>query len=115
MRYLRWLTLLGLLGLLGLFTDYRMFQVLFVFLAFLPLFGYDERKEAIFKQAATIAFVVTTITIAGTFVYVGLMMKNGVQAEMLSQFGLAFAFIFIIHVLTFVLSYMYYEVRGFRQ
>ena len=116
MRHLRWLTLLGVLGVLGWVTVYKGLQAMFGFLVFLPLFGYDERKDAIFKQAATIAFVATTITLTGTLVYAGLVLvpKPNV-VNLVSTLGYALAVTYIIHVLTCVLSYVYFELRGFRQ
>lgn len=115
MRHLRWLSLLGFLGFAGIFGEYQMFRILFVFFAFLVLLGYDERKDAIFKQAATVAFVVTTITIACTFIYFGMIGKNCDRSYLLTQFGLAMAITYIVHVMTFVFTYLYFEVRGFRQ
>ena len=58
---------------------------------------------------------IAPLNLAGTFIYISLMTRNGVPVELLSQFGLILAIIFIIHVLTFVLSYIYFELRGFRQ
>lgn len=119
MRHLKWLALLGFLGILGWVTEYQGLGALFVFFVFLPLFGFDERKEAVYKQAATNAFIVTTFTLAGTFLYMTLarirVPDEQIAGYLLSTFAMGWAIIYIIHVLVFVLSYVYYEVRGFRQ
>lgn len=118
MRHLRWLTLLGFLGLLGHFTEYHMLKALFGFFAFFELFWYDERTEALFKQAAAITFVVTTFALTGTFVYLAVVLgpglRNAEDLNLVRVFAQALAFTYIAHLLTFFFSYWYYQVRGLR-
>ncbi len=100
-------------------TGIEGFYALFGFWAFLSLFWYDERTEALFKQATAITFIVTTILLAGTFVYMGLVAKYAPDAVLADRVIIALAMglgiTYIAHLLTFALSFIYFSVRGFRQ
>ncbi len=119
MRHLRWLSLLGFLGLLGHFTEYSMFKAMFGFFVFIELFWYDERTEAIFKQAASITFVVTTITLTGTFVYLAVALgpglRNASHLNLVRSFAQALATTYILNLVVFAFTYWLYEARGFRE
>lgn len=116
---LRWLSLLGVLGLLGLIMNQPLFFALFGFHAFLPLFWYDERTESIFRSAASVAFVVGVIAFAGTFVYLGLILGLGSRniigidkTVLISTVVVAWGFTYSLLILTFALSYLYFERKG---
>ena len=100
-------------------TGIEGFYALFGFWAFLSLFWYDERTEALFKQATAITFIVTTILLAGTFVYMGLVAKYAPDAVLADRVIIALAMglgiTYIAHLLTFALSFIYFSMRGFRQ
>lgn len=119
MKHLRWLSLLGFLWLLGYFTEYSLLKALFGFFVFIELFWYDERTEAVFKQATAITFVVTTIMLTATFVYLAVVLgpglRNAGNLDLVRTFAQALATTYIVHLLTFAFTYTYYEERGFKQ
>lgn len=100
-------------------TGIEGYYALFGFFAFLSLFWYDERAEALFKQATSITFIVTTILLASTFVYIGWIAKHAPDAVLADRLIIALAtglgITYIAHLLTFALSFIYFSVRGFRQ
>ena len=118
MRHLRWLSFIGVLGTLAWFTGNEGYYGLFGFFAFLSLFWYDERTEVLFKQATAITFVVTTIMLAGTFVYMGWIAEHAPDAVLTDRLIIALAtglgIAYVAHLLTFSLSFIYFSLRGFR-
>ena len=116
---LRWLTLLGVLGLLGWPMRQPLFYALFGLFVFMSLFWYDERTESIFRRAASVAFVVGVIAFAGTFVYLGLILGLGNRniigidkTVLISTVVVAWGFTYSLLILTFALSYLYFERKG---
>lgn len=77
MRHLRWLSFIGVFGSLAWITGNEGYYALFGFFAFLSLFWYDERTEALFKQATAITFM-----LAATFVYVSFVAKYAAPAAL---------------------------------
>lgn len=118
MRHLCWLSFIGVLGSLAWITGIEGYYALFGFFAFLSLFWYDERTEALFKQATSITFIVTTIMLAGTFVYMGLVARYAPDAVLADRVIIALAMglgvTYIAHLLTFTLSFIYFSLRGFK-
>lgn len=104
---------------MGHFTEYSMLKALFGFFAFIELFWYDERTEAIFKHAAAITFVVTTINLTGIFVYLAVVLgpglRNAGNINLVGTFSRALAFTYMVHLLLFFFTYWYYQARGIRQ
>ncbi|HET6452963.1 MAG TPA: DUF3796 domain-containing protein [Armatimonadota bacterium] len=114
MRHLRWLSLLVLLGFVGLFTDDSTLQIMFTFLVFLPLWWYDELREAVFKQAATITFVTTTLSLSAALVYWSVM-RDSAPGVLLDQFDLILTAVYSINIMVFALAFGRYLMHGFRQ
>lgn len=118
MRHLRWLSFIGVLGSLAWITGIEGYYALFGFFAFLSLFWYDERTEALFKQATALTFIVTTILLASTFVYIGWIAKYAPDDVLADRLIVALAtglgITYIAHLLTFALSFIYFSLRGFR-
>lgn len=119
MRHLRWLSFIGVFGSLAWITGNEGYYALFGFFAFLSLFWYDERTEALFKQATAITFIVTTILLAGTFVYMSFVAKYAAPAVLADRLIVTLAtglgVTYVAHLLTFALSFIYFSFRGFRQ
>lgn len=118
MRHLRWLTLLAILGSLGRWTGHPALSGLYGFMVFLPLFWYDERTEAVFKQAATTAFIATMFALAGTFAYLVLTLQpdplHSKHPNLATHFVIALMVVYLTQLAVFVLAYAYYDRRGFR-
>lgn len=111
LRNLKWLTLLGPLGALSIYQP--MFAVMFGFLAFLPLFGADERTEANLARAATNAYAVTLAVLVVAFGVAGLAIAQHWSTDRIVQaLGMMLAITYIAHVLTFIAGYLYLEFSG---
>ena len=119
MRHLRWLSFIGILGSLAWITGNEGYYALFGFFAFVSLFWYDERTEALFKQATAVTFVVDTFALAATFVYVSWVVRFASDAVLTDRLviGLATGLVitYVAHLLAFALSFIYFSLRGFRQ
>ncbi len=103
-----YLGFMGVLGFLGPLTGNLGYYGFFGFLGFFSAFGgtgSDERIENNINRACRNSFVVITITMAFTLVYIA-------SYGGMSAFPLAFSILFIGSMLTFVLSYFYYDRRG---
>jgi len=95
------------------------YYALFGFFVFLSLFWYDERTETLFKQATAITFIITTIMLAGTFVYMSLVAKYAASEVLADRLIVILAtglvVTYVVHLLTFAFSFIYFSLRGFRQ
>ena len=116
---LRWLTFLGLLGVLGWILKQPLYFALFGFVAFVPLFWYDERTESIFRRAAAVAFVGGVGVFAATFAYMGVILGPGSRNidgwDAIGLLGRAFVMWGLTNVLllvVFAVSYIYLERKG---
>lgn len=113
-RYLRWLVFLAALGYLGTYLGYPTFSGLYGFLVFMPLFWYDERTEGIFTRATAVTFVAMMITFVGSYAYIGLILRPSLQdpgvVNLISNFVTV---IYLIQVLVFILTSVYFQARGF--
>lgn len=118
MRHLRWLSFIGVFGSLAWITGNEGYYALFGFFAFLSLFWYDERTESLFKQATANTFIVTTIMLAGTFVYISFVAKYAPDAvlkdRLIVTLAMGIGVTYVVHLLTFMGSFIYFSLRGFR-
>ncbi len=108
LNLVNYLGLFGFLGLLGFITGNIGFYGFFGFFGFLSILGgtgSDERIDKNINRACRNAYVVITITMVGTLVYV-------VSFNAIQLFPLAFALLFIASVVTFVVSFIAYDRRG---
>ena len=99
---------LGLLGFLGPLTGIPGYYGFFGFLGFLSAFGgtgSDERIESNINRASRNSFFLFTITPSFSMIYV-------VSFGAIDTFPFAFAILFVGSMMTFVLSYIYYDRRG---
>nr|KXH75202.1 MAG: hypothetical protein AM325_04455 [Candidatus Thorarchaeota archaeon SMTZ1-45] len=99
---------MGLLGFLGPITGNLGFYGFFGFVGFLSAFagtGTDERIESNINRACRNSFAIITITMAFSLVYV-------VSFESIGTFPIVFSMLFIASMVSFVLSYIYYDRRG---
>ena len=99
---------LGILGFLGPITGNLGFYGFFGFLGFLSAFagtGTDERIESNINRACRNSFVLITITMAFSLVYV-------VSFGTIATFPIIFAILFVGSMVAFVLSYIYYDRKG---
>lgn len=114
-RHLRWLVFLAALGYVGTRLGYPISASLFGFMVFMPLFWYDERTEAVFTRATAITFVVMMIAFAGSYIYIGLILgpslKDPAVVNLISNFVTMF---YLVQVLAFVFTSLYFQSRGFR-
>ena len=116
MRHLRWLVVLAALGYFGASMGYPIFNALYGFLVFMPLFWYDERTDAIFKQATAITFVAMMITFAGSFAYIALILSPSLQdSDVVNLISRFVTVLYLVQVLVFVFMSIYFQARGFRQ
>jgi len=102
------LGLLGLLGFLGPITGNLGFYGFFGFLGFLSAFGgtgTDERIESNINRSCRNSFILVTITMAFSLVYV-------VSFGAIAAFPFVFAILFAGSMVTFVISFMYYDRKG---
>ncbi|MGF7185408.1 fatty acid desaturase [Desulfitispora alkaliphila] len=104
---LRYLGLLGLLGLGGLFTgNYGMFGFFGFFAFFGPAWKQnDELLRFNTNRAALNAFVVSMVVAVAAIVTVSIYQSFEVAVMFLSL-------IFVVKILTFTFSLMYYERKG---
>lgn len=104
---LKVLALLGLLGLLGLFTGNHGFYGFFGFFAFLAFAAVksDELLEKNIAKAGLNAFVVTLFGLAVAIATVSLVQTLNVAAAFI-------ACIFIIQIITFIVSLNVYDKKG---
>lgn len=99
---------LALLGFLGPITGNQGFYGFFGFVGFLIAFGgtgSDERIESNINRACRNSFFLITITMSFSLVYI-------VSLGAIGAFPIAFAILFVGSMVTFVLSYLYYDRRG---
>ena len=102
------LGVLGLLGFLGPLTGNVGYYGFFGFLGFLSAFGgtgSDERLESSINRACRNSFLLITILMSFSLVYV-------VSYSAVDLFPLIFATLFIGSMTTFVISFIYYDRRG---
>lgn len=115
-RHLRWLVFLAALGFVGTRLGYPTFHALYGFMVFIPLFWYDEYTEAVFTRATALTFVVMMIAFAGSYLYITLILgpslKDSAVVNLISNFVTVF---YLVQVLAFVFTSLYFQSRGFRQ
>ena len=114
---LRWLSLAAPLGLLGILLQQPLLYVLFGFSVFAALFWVDERAEANLGRAAAFTYVVTLIAFAAWFVFLAILMQNRDVAgigrdDLVGIQALASGAIYGLHLLSFTISYAYFEAKG---
>ena len=112
---LRWLSLGALLGLLGIF--WPSLYVLFGLLVFGAVFRGDERTEGNLGRAAAFAYTVTLIAYMVSMVLLAVLkvtrdVTGFTRVDFLEMLVIAFAAIFALHILSFALSYEYFERKG---
>ncbi|NHI83059.1 MAG: DUF3796 domain-containing protein [Candidatus Thorarchaeota archaeon] len=103
-----YLGFLGFLGLLGFVTGNVGFLGFFGFFGFLSILGgrgSDERIENSINRACRNAYIVITITMVSSLVYV-------VSFDAIQAFPLVFALLFIVSIMAFVFSFIVYNRRG---
>lgn len=114
-RRLRWLTLVAPLGLLGCAVGSSTLYVLFGFSVFsVFLVRPDERADADLGRAASFAYLMTLLAIVLVFVGLGVL-RLGTQAppgNLAGMLGMALAALLVVHLLSFVGSYLYFDHRG---
>ena len=114
---LRWFSLGGLLGLLGIPLDQPLLYALFGLFVFTPFFRVDERAEANLGRAAAFAYTVTLIAYMVSMVLLAVLkltrdVTGLTRVNLLEIIVLAFGAIFALHILSFALSYEYFERKG---
>ena len=109
---LRWLSLGALLGLLGIL--WPSLYVLFGLLVFGAVFRGDERTEGNLGRAAAFAYVVTLIAFLLSLLVFTVVVESPELVHITSDDVLAWAFmvIYAVHLLSFTISYSYFDVRG---
>lgn len=103
-----YLGLLGLLVIMGPLTGNPGFYGFFGFFGFLSArggSGTDERIENNVNRSCRNSFLLMTVTMSLSLVYV-------VTAASIHLLPLVFAFLFAGSMVTFVISYLYYDRRG---
>jgi hypothetical protein len=108
MNVVGYLGFLGFLGLLGLPTGNLGFYGFFGFFGFLGVFrgsGSDERVDQNINRACRNAFFLFTLTQVSSMV--GIIALRAVEF-----FPTAFAVLFVVSMVAFVFSYVYYDIRG---
>lgn len=112
-RWLRWLALLAFLGLLGIPLRQHLLYVLFGFSGFAMFFPRpDERSEANFGRAASFAYVATLISFMIGLVVAVALVGNQSAGDKVAVLALTFAAVYAVHILSFVISYVYFDARG---
>ena len=114
---LRWFSLGGLLGLLGIPLDQPLLYALFGLFVFTTFFSVDERTEVNLGRAAAFAYVVTLSTFLVAFVLLAALVATRTvtgltRVDFLEMLVIAFAAIFALHILSFALSYEYFDRKG---
>jgi hypothetical protein len=108
LNLVNYLGLLGFLGILGFITGNIGFFGFFGFFGFLSTLGgtgTDERIESSINRACRNAYVLITLTMVSTLVFV-------VSFNAIQILPLAFAVLFIVSIVTFVVSFVIYNRRG---
>ncbi len=103
-----YLGLLGIFGFLGPLTGIPGYYGFFGFLGFLSAFGgkgSDERIESNINRACRNSFFLITIASSFSMIFI-------ISYGVIDSFPLAFAILFVGSMVTFVLSYIYYDRRG---
>ncbi len=108
---IRFLGLVGLLGLLGLITGNTGFYGFFGFFGFFGLArqGDDELLRHNLARAGLNAFIVSLLGFPLAVIAISFIDS---METMLAFFATYFAVLFVIQILTFVLSFNIYEKRG---
>ncbi len=114
---LRWFAPAGLLGLLGFVLHEPMLYALFGLFVFTSFFWVDERAEVNLGRAAAFAYVVTLVAYMVSMVLLVVLSRTReltglTRVNLLEIIVLAFAAIFALHILSFALSYEYFERKG---
>lgn len=112
LRRLRWLVLVAGLGLpLGYGLHQPVFYWLFGLFVFIPLWGADERDEANLGRAAAVTYAVSLCALTAAFFLMSIPSKD--PASYLPRImGYALISIYLVHILTFVVAYVYFDRRG---
>lgn len=108
MNKVSYLGFLGLLGIMGPITGNPGFYGFFGFLGFLSAIegsGTDERIENNVNRSCRNSFLLMTITMSLSLVYI-------VTLGSIQALPYAFALLFVSSMVTFVISYLYYDRRG---
>ena len=113
LRNLKWLALLAPLGALGSVLHQPLFYTMFGFSVFVPLFWADERADANLGRAAAISYTLTLVALVIAFILIGVgQTRVWTGMQFFKMFTLMLAATYIVHVVSFVASYLYYEFRG---
>jgi hypothetical protein len=107
-RRLRYLGFLGFLGLLGLFTGNPAFYGLFNLFGFWALSSKqksDELLQSNIARAGLNAFIASIVAVSSTIVVISFV-------KTLEAAGICIALVFTAQLLTFIISFNYYEKRG---
>lgn len=111
-RMFRWLGPLGFLGLLGFLPGQAWLKPLMAFMVFLVFFsvGVDERSEANLGRATALAYLATLVAFVTSFLWISV---SGVRGwEALDLFFNLVVAVFVLHIVTFVVGYIYFDRRG---
>ena len=114
---LRWFAPAGLLGLLGIVLHEPMLYALFGLFVFTAFVWVDERAEVNLGRAAAFAYTVTLIAYMVSMVLLAVLkvtrdVTGLTRVNLLEIMVLAFAAIFVLHIVSFGLSYEYSERKG---
>ena len=114
---LRWFAPARLLGLLGIPPQQPLLYILFGLFIFTPFFWVDERTEANLGRAAAFAYVVTLIAFLVSFLLLAVVVETRdithiTPRELLGMLVIACGAIYALHLLSFTISYSYFDARG---
>jgi hypothetical protein len=109
MKQLRYLGFLGFLGLLGLVTENPAFYGLFNFFGFWALSNRKQKSDELLRsnlaRAGQNAFIASLVAVSLTIASISFF-------KTLNAAAISVAVIFTVQLLTFIISFNYYEQRG---
>jgi hypothetical protein len=113
-RRLRWLSPLGFLGLLQFPLHESLLAILYGFFVFGAFFGavVDERSEANLGRAASFTYLATLVVLMAGFLVPGVFFGGASDHTRIAALALSLVAIYVVHVMGFVISYVYFDARG---
>ena len=112
-RRLRWFFLLGFLGLLQFPLHESLLGILYGFFVFGAFFvKVDERAEANLGRAAAFTYPATLVVLMAGFIVPGIFFAGAGDHARIAALALALVAAYVVHVLGFFVSYLYFDARG---